>query len=382
MASLAFEQAFAHLKRQAERDAHAPNAYGVTREMLESWRGKSVPVTALRQITEADASHILEHLVWNSFQGDELPPAIAVMLMDVAAQTSANSAVKLLQKSFNAAKPKGLLKADGIVGPRTIKAIRGLDAGELLNEFIVQRGATLAVRQTIRHFNLSWARRLLDAARLAYSLLGDKRVRGAKPRAANGVTTGQAAMLDVRRHYFFHAGHGVSCYGSFFRLWGGWATAAHVMEDMLFINPPFAVGDQLHRPAGLDVCLIGCSLPLEEPPAPSKGQELVVAGYPWGAQHVETRACEALYEMDHTDLRFRNSVGTFWTARIYEPAEPVVRGMSGGVVYDAKTGTPMGILTTANHAADFDQDGDSDQSCDFVSLNRIWKHAKAMASRV
>ena len=380
MASLAFEQAFAHLKRQAARDANAPNGFGVTREILEAWRGKSVPVTALRKISEADAAHILEHLIWNEFQGDELPPSLAVMVMDVAVQTSVVSAVKLLQKSYNAAKPKGLLKADGVVGPRTINAVRSMDAGTLLNEVIVQRGAALAVRQTIRQFNLSWARRLLDSARLAYSFLGDKRARSSST-SVSEVSTGQAAMLDVRRHYFFHAGHGVTCYGSFFRLWDGWATAAHVMEDMLFINPPFAQGDQLHRPAGLDVCLIGCSLPAEEPPAPSKGQELVVAGYPWGARHVETRTCEALYEMDHTDLRFRNSVGTFWTARIYEPAEPVVRGMSGGVVYDAVSGIPMGILTTANHAADFDQDGDSDQSCDFVSLNRLWHAAKAKASR-
>ena len=235
----------------------------------------------------------------------------------------------------------------------------------------------MAVVETVRNRNLNWVRRLVEASRLAHGMLGPRTGRGRPTDTVATVTL--PAGVDVQRHFFFQKGSGVSCYGSFFQLWGGWATAAHVMEDMLFVNPPFITGDQLHRPGGMDVTLIGARLPAEQPPAPSKGQRLIIAGYPWGSHHVEIRKCEALYEMDHKDLR-TGSHNAFWTARIHEPAEPVVRGMSGGAVFDEETGQLMGVLTTANHAADFDRDGDSDQSCDFVSLNRIWAQAARMVA--
>lgn len=375
MASFAFLQVFEHIKRQAAREG-ADNPYGLSRDTIERWRGRGVPVKTVRDITEAEAQRILEQIYWNAFQGDELPPAIAVMVMDASVQSDVRSAVKTLQRAYNAAKPDGLLTVDGLVGPQTLKAMRAMDTEKLLNEFIVQRGGSIGVQETLSKRNLSWARRLLDAARLAYGMLPSTRM---KSRAA-GASEALPEGVEVRRRYFFHSGQGVTCYGSFFRLWGGWATAAHVMEDMLMINPDFASGDPLHRPSGLDVSLIGCALPQTEPPAPHKGQRLVVAGYPWGSRNLETRTCTALYEMDHKDLRFRNAYGTFWTARIVEPDEPVVRGMSGGAVFDEATGALMGILTTANHAADFDQDGGRDQSCDFVSLNRIWSRAIGMVS--
>ena len=42
MASYAFEQAIAHLEAQAARDKTSSNPFGISRDMFETWRGRSV----------------------------------------------------------------------------------------------------------------------------------------------------------------------------------------------------------------------------------------------------------------------------------------------------------------------------------------------------
>jgi len=64
-----------------------------------------------------------------------------------------------------------------------------------------------------------------------------------------------------------------------------------------------------------------------------------------------------------------------WIAHIENPDEPVVTGMSGGPVIDAKTGEPIGIIITRNSPADLNNDRDPDESCDFISLAALWDGA-------
>ena len=65
-----------------------------------------------------------------------------------------------------------------------------------------------------------------------------------------------------------------------------------------------------------------------------------------------------------------------WIAHILDPDEPVVSGMSGGLVADAKTGAPLGIIITRNSPADLNNDRDPDESLDFVSLAAVWRAAQ------
>ena len=99
MASYAFEQAIAHLEAQAARDKTSSNPFGISRDMFETWRGRSVTLVALRDISKDEARRIYELHYWRAFEGDELPPALAIMVMDAATQTGVKDAVKTLQKS-------------------------------------------------------------------------------------------------------------------------------------------------------------------------------------------------------------------------------------------------------------------------------------------
>ena len=138
-------------------------------------------------------------------------------------------------------------------------------------------------------------------------------------------------------------------------------------NDML---PPFAAGELLSWPEGLDAALIGTRLPKRKPPAPRRGQEVICKGYPAGSRSLEVR---------HGNVYIERMAGSgTWIAHIKSPDEPVVTGMSGGPVIDALTQEPIGIIITRNSPADLNNDRDPDESCDFIALSAVWEAARRL----
>ncbi len=165
----------------------------------------------------------------------------------------------------------------------------------------------------------------------------------------------------VRRHFYNE--RGFQTYGSFFKYWNGWITAAHVLEESKNLIPPFADGAVLQRPQGLDAALIGCDLPNNPPANPKIGQAVYCIGYPAGSDKPAKRTAKIYLE--------RPAMQDQWIAHIFTPDEPVVTGMSGGCVFD-ENDTPIGILITRNSPADLNNDRDPDESFDFISLSGVW----------
>ena len=65
-----------------------------------------------------------------------------------------------------------------------------------------------------------------------------------------------------------------------------------------------------------------------------------------------------------------------WIAHIEQPDEPVVTGMSGGVVIDIDSKAPLGIIITRNSPTDLNRDDDPDESFDFIALSNVWAAVK------
>jgi len=125
-------------------------------------------------------------------------------------------------------------------------------------------------------------------------------------------------------------------------------------------------------PDGLDAAIVGCSLPHHRPQPPQVGQDVVIRGYPAGSRHIEQRTGRVYFE---------RSSGQ-WIAHIVEPDEPVVTGMSGGPVLDAKTLEPIGITITRNSPADLNHDRDPDESADFIALSAVWDALQDQKSKM
>lgn len=332
---------------------------GITQKTYNAWRKQiGQPSADVKTISEEEAREIYVVNYWNVVRGDDLPPALAVLMMDVAVNSGPGQAVKTLQRALNSGGAK--LRVDGDLGPNTLAAVRAANLERLLDEFVVRRGVFYGGLKTFTTFGLGWARRLVAGARLAHSLLGEGRNGG------NGAdATAPQAPTELRR--YFHDDLGVQIYGSFFRVWEGWATAASVLDGMKQTPPPFAGGAPTPRIEGLDAALIGARLPETAPAPPRLGQQVVAMGFPAGSATATHRTGEVVA---------RRADGKVWLARIVAPDEPVVEGMAGGVVFDPGQGLPLGILVNPQARIDLDQDGVPDQSFEFIALSDVFEALK------
>ena len=182
-------------------------------------------------------------------------------------------------------------------------------------------------------------------------------------------TPKRSAGLDVRR--YFHNERHFQCYTSWFAHWGGWISAGHCLTEAQDHLPNFAQGPSFTKwPDGLDAAIVGCTLPSKRPTDPVIGQDVILQGYPAGCRHMEERTGRVYFE---------RSPGQ-WILHIFEPDEPVVTGMSGGPVLDAKTRQPLGITITRNSPADLNNDRDPDESADFIALSSVWDAMQNSAS--
>ena len=170
---------------------------------------------------------------------------------------------------------------------------------------------------------------------------------------------------NVRR--YFHNERHFQCYTSWFAHWGGWISAGHCLTEAQDHLPDFAQGEFIKWPDGLDAALVDCTLPTKRPANPVIGQDVILKGFPAGSRHMESRTGRVYHER----------MPGQWITHIFEPDEPVVTGMSGGPVLDAKTGEPIGIIITRNSPADLNNDRDPDESADFIALSAVWDAIRA-----
>jgi len=185
--------------------------------------------------------------------------------------------------------------------------------------------------------------------------------RTAIPQIDKPASTSYTSGTDIRR--YFHNHSGFQCYTSWFAHWGGWISAGHCVTEAQDHVPDFTRGKVISWPDGLDAALAGCTLPRLRPEPPIIGQDVIVYGYPAGSRTLEQRTGRVYYE---------RGAGS-WICHIFDPDEPVVTGMSGGPVIDARTLKPIGITITRNSPADLDNDRDPDESADFIALSAVWE---------
>jgi lysozyme family protein len=166
-----FEDALAVVLRQEggfvqhRLDPGGATNFGITRETLARFRGRSASVADVRNLTETEAGIIYRRLYWDAVRGDELPPGIALTVFDAAVNSGPARALRLLQGVLS-------VQADGVIGPLTLKAAWQADPTETIRAFTRTRLGFLARLATWPVFGRGWRRRVLaveqEALRLAH----------------------------------------------------------------------------------------------------------------------------------------------------------------------------------------------------------------------
>lgn len=183
-------------------------------------------------------------------------------------------------------------------------------------------------------------------------------------------------------------------FSSWFSLWGGVAGAGHSVEAW-----PNGIGwkpgkdrsgwpewthrytdDQITlRPAGVDVALFGCTLPIRPPARMQVKERVRVRGYPAGVSvqdHYEVRNGFAYMERPE---EFRDGAPATWIIVFDDGSQPAMGGMSGGPITLVRASGKeelCGVLITQNGRADLDFDGDKEHSSDIVELFDLYKILK------
>ncbi len=135
-----------------KRDPGGETKWGISK--------RSYPALNVKALTRDQAVAIYRRDFWDAQQLGKLPQAIAFQVFDAGVNHGAGNAVRWLQAAAGAA-------SDGLIGPRTLAAVRAADQNDLLLRFNAARLDFYASLSTFATFGRGWVRRVAGNLRHA-----------------------------------------------------------------------------------------------------------------------------------------------------------------------------------------------------------------------
>jgi lysozyme family protein len=137
------------------KDPGGETNLGCTKAVWEEHCGHPVDTKAMKALTPADVGPLYKNKYWDKIKGDDLPAGVDYVVFDAAINSGPGRAVKWLQACVG-------VYADGIIGDKTIQAVRNKDPKELINDYCAYRLAYLKMLQTWNTFGKGWERRVKE----------------------------------------------------------------------------------------------------------------------------------------------------------------------------------------------------------------------------
>lgn len=149
------------------RDPGGSTNLGITQATLDQFnranRSSGLP-TDVRALKREHAARIYRAWYWEPIKGDDLPPAVALIVFDGAVNQGVSRSARILQRALD-------LVQDGVIGPITVNAARNASPSILLREIAARRALAYVATGNMEAFGLGWFRRLMGcviaSARLA-----------------------------------------------------------------------------------------------------------------------------------------------------------------------------------------------------------------------
>lgn len=146
---LAFEKLIGHEGGYVNdaRDPGGETKYGISKRAYPSEDIKNLTLERARQIYRRD--------YWDAVKADNMPDAVRMPLFDAAVNSGVKQAVKWLQTAAKA-------EPDGIIGPKTMLAVRMADPHLLARRFLGLRLRFMTDTKAWATYSRGWARRIAD----------------------------------------------------------------------------------------------------------------------------------------------------------------------------------------------------------------------------
>lgn len=144
------------------RDPGGATNHGITKRVLEQWRGRKLTKTDVRNLTKKEAEEILKVRYWDLVKGDDLPSGVDYVISDYATNSGPSKAGKDAQRTL---RDMGFtLKIDGLIGPETLGIFNSLPEQrrkEFVRMYCERRMAFLKRLKTFNVFGKGWTMRVM-----------------------------------------------------------------------------------------------------------------------------------------------------------------------------------------------------------------------------
>lgn len=150
------------------RDPGGATMKGVTQAVYDDYRrGLGLKIQTVRYISASELQAIYRQRYWDLIKGDQLPDGVNYVVFDGAINSGVKRSGLWLQKALA---PVYTGEIDGLIGPRTIKAIADFNNdAALIDRICDERMAFLRALRTWPTFGKGWSRRVAEVRALGKS---------------------------------------------------------------------------------------------------------------------------------------------------------------------------------------------------------------------
>lgn len=121
---------------------------------------RAYPGVDIKALTLDDAKRLYKRDYWDRAMADQYDGAIGFQLFDAAVNSGVSAAIKMLQRAVG-------VQDDGVVGARTVAAIRATPVARVLLGFNAERLEYMANAGGWPSFGKGWSRRVAGNLRFA-----------------------------------------------------------------------------------------------------------------------------------------------------------------------------------------------------------------------
>lgn len=147
------------------KDPGGATMKGVTLDTYRSYKNNQhLTPENLKKITDAELRDIYLRRYWNAAKCNDLPPGVDMCVFDTAVNSGPGRASKILQECVGAV-------PDGVIGPKTLAAIKATDPVDLIAKYCETRLKFLRALPTFETFGKGWTARVERLQKEALALL-------------------------------------------------------------------------------------------------------------------------------------------------------------------------------------------------------------------
>jgi len=136
---------------------------GVTKKVWEEYVGHSVDENIMRGLTPDMVQPLYKKNYWDRIKGDQLPDGVDYAAYDLAVNSGVGRAAKYLQQIAG-------VPADGVIGPKSLEAIKACPAEEVVDALCDMRLEFLKRLPTWTTFGKGWERRVVEVKQKASTM--------------------------------------------------------------------------------------------------------------------------------------------------------------------------------------------------------------------